>query len=189
MLEDLLRGKKFSDPFVRDDLDRVPDDGRRYEILDGGLIVTPPPGWAHQRAVLELAVVLHAACPAELEMLLAPVILDDATNTVVLPDLAVARRGKLTEKDLHGPPELAVEVVTWRTRGHDVDTKREVFERLGARSFWTVDPTPESGEVRLTAWESGDDGRYQEIANVSGESEYHAKLPYSVTVVPGALVR
>jgi Uma2 family endonuclease len=189
VLEDLLRGKKFSDPFVREDLDRVSDDGRRYEIIDGGLIVTPSPAWAHQRAVLELAVVLHAACPAELEVLLAPFIVDDATNTVVLPDLAVARRDKLTDRDLLGPPELAVEVVTWRTRGIDVDTKREVFERSGARAFWTVDPTPESGEVRLIAWELGDDGRYQEIANVSGESEFHAKLPYSVTVVPGTLVR
>jgi hypothetical protein len=49
--------------FTVDDLDRMPDDGRRYELVDGVLMVSPHPGVAHQAVLSELAVQLHRACP------------------------------------------------------------------------------------------------------------------------------
>jgi Uma2 family endonuclease len=53
-----------SRPLTRADLDAMPDDGHRYELIDGALIVTPAPSWRHQTVVLELAVLRREACPA-----------------------------------------------------------------------------------------------------------------------------
>lgn len=57
-----------------DDLGLTPDDGNRYEILDGAIVMTPPPGTGHQHVVGELFVILHpAARQAGLEVFTAPV--------------------------------------------------------------------------------------------------------------------
>ncbi len=45
-------------PFTVADLEGKPDDGRRYELIDGELLVSPAPGWAHQEAVLTLSLLL-----------------------------------------------------------------------------------------------------------------------------------
>ena len=59
-------------PFTVADLERMPDDGRRYELIDGELLVSPAPGWAHQEAVMALSILLRQACPAGLRVLPAP---------------------------------------------------------------------------------------------------------------------
>jgi Uma2 family endonuclease len=59
-------------PFTVHDLETMPDDGRRYELIDGMLLVTPAPGWSHQEMSAALYVVLREACPPELRVLLAP---------------------------------------------------------------------------------------------------------------------
>ena len=53
-------------PYTRADLDTMPDDGRRHELLDGALIVTPPPADRHQAIVVNLIVLLKQAASAEL---------------------------------------------------------------------------------------------------------------------------
>ena len=52
-------------PLTRDDLSEMPDDGHRYEIVDGALLVTPSSGYQHQVAVTELLVLLHSAIGPE----------------------------------------------------------------------------------------------------------------------------
>jgi Uma2 family endonuclease len=178
----------YGRPFTRADLARMPDDGRRYEIIDGVLIVSAAPGRVHQRAAFELAVVLRAACPREYEVMIAPFAVGLAVDTEIQPDVLVALRDKLTDKDLPAPPELAVEVLSPSTRMIDLNSKRERFERAGTPSFWVVDPLARPAQTRLIAWELGDDGRYRQVADVTGYEEFHTKSPYSVTVVPAALV-
>src|SRR5687767_11207830 len=58
--------------FTADDLDTLPDDGNRYELLDGQLLVTPSPRLRHQAVSLELAVLLRQALPPGLRLLPAP---------------------------------------------------------------------------------------------------------------------
>jgi Uma2 family endonuclease len=64
-----------SRPLTADDLAVVPDDGHRYELVDGSLIVTPAPSTRHQRAVVRLLRVLLDAVPEHLELLPAPIAL------------------------------------------------------------------------------------------------------------------
>jgi Uma2 family endonuclease len=94
--------------------------------------------------------------------------------------------------DLESMPDdgrLAVEVLSPSTRQIDVHVKRERFERAGCPSFWVVDPMAPPEDARLVAWQLGGDKRYEQIADIAGEQEFRAMLPYPVTVVPAALVR
>ncbi len=63
---------RTTDDWTVDDLARLPDDGLRYELVDGVLLVSPAPRPLHQRAVLELALLLREACPEDLEVFVAP---------------------------------------------------------------------------------------------------------------------
>jgi Uma2 family endonuclease len=178
-----LRG--YGRPFTRLDLELLPDDGRRQEIIDGVLVVTFTPGLRHQRVVGHLGGLLHDACPPEFEVLPGPFAIGLADDTELRPDLLVGSRAHFTEDELTGPPVLAVEVLSPSTRTIDLHVKRERFERAGAPSFWVVDPE----EVRLIAWEMGSDGRYLQVADVNGEKVFDATLPYPVSVIPADLVR
>lgn len=178
----------YGRPFTRADLEFMPDDGRRHELIDGVLIVSAAPGRLHQRAVGRLYRVLDDACPAEFEVLIAPFAVGLAVDTELQPDALVARRDQLTERDLPGAPALAVEVLSPSTRMFDLNTKRARFERAGTRSFWVVDPVARPEEARLIAWELGDDKRYRQVADVSGAERFTPELPFPVTVAPGELV-
>lgn len=172
-----------SRPLTRADLDAMPDDGHRYELIDGALIVTPAPGERHQTAVGELHLLLRRGCPDDLKVLLAPFDVTLADDTVVQPDLLVCRRRDLTRRDLPTAPVLAVEVVSPSTRRIDLTLKRSRLEAAGCASYWVVDPLAPS----LTAWDLVD-GAYVERAAVSADEEYVASVPFAVTVVPSALL-
>jgi len=165
------------------DLAAMPDDGHRYELIDGALIVTPAPSPLHQIASAELLVTLHAACPAQLRVLTAPLDVVLADDTGVQPDLLVARRADFTERNLPVAPLLAVEILSPSTRLIDLNLKKARFERAGVASYWVVDPEVPS----LVAWELRD-GVYVQVVEVSGDEAWTAAAPYAVTVVPSALV-
>src|SRR5438132_5214594 len=131
------------------DLEVMPDDGHRYELVDGSLIVTPAPGFAHQLAHSRLMWLLMERCPEELRVLSAPFDVVLAEDTGVQPDLLVAARSDFTEKNLQSAPLLAVEILSPSTRLVDLNLKWRVYERAGVASYWVVDPD----EPRVTAWE------------------------------------
>jgi Uma2 family endonuclease len=170
-------------PLTVADLETMPDDGHRFELIDGALIVTPGPSWAHQRVSMRLAVALFEAHPSHLEVLSAPfdVVLGESTG--VQPDLLVARRADLTEKNLPTAPLLVVEILSPSTTLVDLNLKKALYERAGVESYWVVDPE----EPRLVAWEL-QNGAFVEVADVAADEAWTARLPYPVTVVPSALV-
>jgi Uma2 family endonuclease len=152
-----------SRPLTYADLDDMPDDGHRYELIDGTLIVTPAPVAMHQRVVGNLHLALRASCTDDLEVFLAPFDVVLGISTVLQPDLLVARRVDVTERNLPAAPVLAVEVLSPSTRRIDLGTKRLVFEAAGVPSYWVVDPD----EPSLTVFEL-DAGTYREVAQVTG---------------------
>jgi len=172
-----------SRPLNRADLDAMPDDGHRYELIDGALIVTPAPSPRHQRAVGELHVLLRLACPAHLEVFLAPLDVALADDTILQPDLLVARREDVTERDLPTAPVLAIEVLSPSTRRIDLTLKRSRLEAAGCQSYWVVDPY----EPSLTAWQL-EAGVYVEVARAMGEQAWEPEMPFRLRVRPADLI-
>lgn len=170
--------------FTVADRDALPDDGNRYELIDGLLLVTPSPAMRHQRGALRLATLLQAACPDDLEVFIAPFDVRLADDTVVVPDVIVARRSDLTEANLPVAPVLTVEILSPATRGIDLHVKRERLRQAGGASYWAVDPL----EPRLIAWDLDDRGDYVEVADVAADETWMAATPFAVVVTPGDLV-
>jgi Uma2 family endonuclease len=174
-------------PLTVDDLEGAPNDGHRYELLDGALIVSPAPGRWHQKVVVQLLILLDHAAPDDGEVLGAPFAVhpDDQRATELQPDVLVAPAADFTDRDLPGPPLLAVEVLSPSTRLVDLALKKAAYERMGTASYWVLDPTVPD----LRVWELDDAGGYQLVAHVRGEEEFEASRPFPVTVRPAALLR
>lgn len=170
-------------PITRAELDAMPDDGRRHELLDGVLLVTPAPVLRHQRAAFRLARLLDDACPDDLELIMAPFDVALSDDTVLEPDVLVARVDDLTERDLPTAPLLAVEVLSPSTRRYDLLLKRSRYEAAGTPSYWVVDPD----EPSVTAWELRD-GVYAEAGRAAGDEALELTAPYPVRIVPAELV-
>lgn len=106
-----------SRPLTRADLKRMPDDGHRYELIDGALLVTPAPRPRHQLALARFERALAAVCPVGLEVLFAPLDVVLGDDTIVQPDILVARAEDFAERDLPFPPLLVIEVLSPSTQG------------------------------------------------------------------------
>ncbi|HSK56006.1 MAG TPA: Uma2 family endonuclease [Jiangellales bacterium] len=169
---------------TRDDLDALPDDGHRYELLDGALIVTPAPSTRHQSVAAELYTVLREAAPAELKVLFAPLDVVLADDTVLQPDLLVAPRESFTDRDLPTAPLLAVEVLSSSTRRIDLLVKHDRYGSAGCAAYWLVDPE----EPSVVAWELGGDD-YVEAGRASGSEVLELDRPFPVRVCPAELTR
>ena len=168
--------------FTRDDLERMPDDGHRYELIDGALIVTPAPGLRHQTVVTNLAALLIPLCPPDLKALVAPFDVDLAEDTRVQPDVLVAPRANFDGRRLDGPPTLVVEVLSPSTRHLDRGLKRARYETAGCASYWIIDPL----EPSVVAYELVGD-TYQEVGRAAGDEALVLRLPFPVTLIPAAL--
>jgi Uma2 family endonuclease len=172
-------------PFTVHDLEGMPDNGRRYEIIDGMLLVTPAPGWSHQEMSATLYTVLRRAAPPDLRVLIAPFALRTALTSEVQPDVLVARYSDLTEACLPVAPLLVVETLSRSTQLNDRNTKKAHYERLGVPSYWLLNPVQPGG---LEVHERDKQGHYQLVADVSGDEIYLAHQPFPVEVCPARLL-
>lgn len=172
------------DWFTADDLVTLPDDGNRYELLDGELLVTPSPRVRHQAVSLELGHRLRSALPAGLRLLAAPMDVRFGPRRQLQPDLLVVRDEGLDAVRVESVPLLVVEVLSPGTRSRDTVTKRRAYEQEGVASYWLVDPDVPA----LTVLELAD-GAYREVARVQDAQSWTAARPYPVTITPGDLLR
>jgi Uma2 family endonuclease len=127
-----------------DMLEALPDDGKRYEIIDGELFVTPAPSFAHQRALGALYRRLYAYLERSTagEVIFSPADVRTGPRTSVQPDLFVVRGP--ARLGPHGWPDLrllllAVEVVSPSTARADRGAKRQLYQRAGVPEYWIVD--------------------------------------------------
>jgi len=171
-------------PLTHADLEGMPDDGHRYELVDGVLVVTPAPGKLHQRCVARLTALLLAAAGSGHEVLAAPFDYLVGPATLLQPDVLVARREDVGEARLERSPLLVVEVLSPSTRLTDLGTKRLAYEAAGVPAYWLVDP----GDPGLTVLRLHE-GRYLTEAEVVAAERYPASFPFDVEVVPSELVR
>ena len=157
------------------DLDDVPDDANRYEVIDGALHVSPFPGYAHQFTLKELLAILDGhvrrnglgeVFPSGLKVVL-------AEPTGVGPDIvyvSTARMDQMREDGFYGAPDLVIEVSSTRPNLDRV-VKRAAYERAGIAHYWIADPAKRSFEaLRL------DGDHYRTEARVEGEGEFRPSL-------------
>ena len=146
----------------------LPADGRRYEIHDGELSVTPAPSPQHQRIIGNLYTILrqHIETRGLGEVLLSPIDCILAETTIVQPDLVYldpTRRSLISGRGIEGAPTLVVEVLSPSTTLTDRSTKRQLYRRYGVPYYWIVDPEARTVEAYSLA---GDE--YQLIARIVG---------------------
>jgi Uma2 family endonuclease len=165
------------------DLAHTPDDGLRYELVDGVLLVSPAPTNRHQIAVGELHLLLRAACPPDVRVMLAPTDYQPTDRRSLQPDLLVARRADVGDDPISAPLLLAVEVLSPSTRAVDLLLKHGVYAESGVASYWVVDPSvPSVRAWRLT------DGAYVEVGSAQGAQALELEEPFPVRVVPQDLL-
>ena len=146
----------------------LPDDGRRYEILDGELEVSPAPAPRHQGVLRNLLFILHGHVQERGlgSVYCAPIDVILSADSIVQPDLvfiAADRESIVTERAIEGPPDLAVEILSpWSDR-RDRVAKAGLYARYGIRHYWIADPVArtletygaEGAEYRLIATREG----------------------------------
>jgi len=136
--------------FTIDMLDQFPDDGTRYELLEGFVLVTPAPSYAHQvvatRIVHALMSTLGPDGPARVVAVGA---IQQGERTQLQPDILVCPAEfppTADWRDMHGW-WLAVEVLSPSSRVYDREVKRGAYLMLGVEEYWLVDPVQCSVEV------------------------------------------
>jgi Uma2 family endonuclease len=127
--------------WTREEVLALPDDGNRYELVDGELLVSPAPRPLHERAVRALSSLLDPFVRAQhLGTLYAGLAdLDLTSGQLVQPDLFVSTRRGIRAWEEVGIPLLVVEVLSPRTARFDRVTKRVRYQRARVPTLWIVD--------------------------------------------------
>lgn len=162
---------------------QTPDDGNRYEIIDGEVYVSPAPYVSHQDAVFNLAVILrrHVASKRLGRVFIAPIAVVLEKPSGVQPDVVFVarRRGSIIhEKGIFGAPDLVVEVLSTFTASRDRQMKRDLYARTGVRHYWLVDPRKQTLQALHLA-----DGVY------AVEAELGPRATFKPGLFPGLVIR
>jgi len=141
------------------DLELLPDDGNRYEVLVGTLLVTPSPGSAHQGIAARLSALFASHILGRRLVLFSPGVVTLPPLTQLEPDLLV-----VPPRFAPGTPWveitehwLAVEIVSRSSRVYDREFKRDAYLALGVHEVWLVDVRDRS--IELCTRGGGDVGR------------------------------
>ena len=144
--------------FTYRDYVNTPDD-KRYELLDGELILSEAPSRNHQGSQVNIGSPLHVFVQSNRlgAVYFAPrdVVLSD--TDVVQPDLLFISNERLhidTERAVHGSPDLVVEVLSPSTAERDRTFKRALYARHGVKEYWLVEPAARTIEVLLLGEDS-----------------------------------
>ncbi len=133
-------------PLTYEDLLDMPDDGQRYEIIDGELIMTPAPAIKHQRVVRSLIRVLGAFAyeTGRGELVLPPFDVVLGHCNIVKPDLLLiaSEPGQIpgAQAKFEDPPDLVVEVSSPISLRIELVRKSALYARCGVPEYWVADP-------------------------------------------------
>ena len=142
-------------PFTYDDYIALPDDGKRFEIIEGDVSMTPAPSPRHQAVQLRLGSLLLAYLDKHPlgTVFISPIDVVLSMVDIVQPDLLFigqSRSGIIAEKNIVGIPNLVVEILSPSSTTRDRKEKRDLYERYGLPEYWIVDPDCQTIEVYLS---------------------------------------
>jgi Uma2 family endonuclease len=141
-----MAGVSAVDPRVSfAELCQWPDDGRRYELYDGEVIVVPAPMPRHQVVALRISHLLQDYADASGGLaLISPIDIAFTEHDVLQPDVVLFRPERRSQIDMMEviriAPDLAVEVLSRTTEARDRGRKMQMFARFGVPEYWIVDP-------------------------------------------------
>ena len=176
------------DPWTIDAVYALPEDGMRHELLDGTLLVTPPPSVPHQLAARRLVAALAGAAPADVEVLEAVGVAVSAG--LLVPDVVVARAAAVhaAARNLAADDVLAVvEIVSPSSRTNDRRWKPEAHAEAGVGVFIRVELDTASGLPEIVAHELAD-GRYRVTGVAQGEKSSTLAVPFPLTINAADLI-
>jgi Uma2 family endonuclease len=171
-------------PWTVADVLGLPDDGThaRHELIDGTLIVSPAPGYPHQRVSRRLATLLEqAARTTGVAVEVFEAVNVETSSGLVIPDIAVVRAEAARHAELTLPASAMVavmEIVSPSTRRIDRLVKPGVYAEAGVRCYWRL----ELGPAATVSVFSLRDGQYVETAVVCAGGPVTVPVPYPVTV-------
>ena len=142
-----------------DDYAALPDDGRRYELIDGELLVTPSPSHAHQRVIVRLLSILEPYVESNDlgEVIVSPFDVILSKRNAPQPDIVFVERAqmrRISDRGVEGAPTLAIEVLSKSRPSLDLVKKRKIYHESGIPHYWLVDPEKRTLEGLL--WQAGD---------------------------------
>ena len=128
-----------------EDYCQIPDDGNRYEVIDGVLHMSPSPAYRHQRLVVKLSRKLDGFVEEHGlgKIVVAPFDILFSDSNIVQPDILFISQDRasiITEKNAQGVPDLLVEILSSSNRRYDEVVKKQLYENYGVREYWIVDP-------------------------------------------------
>jgi len=169
------------------DYEVLPADGRRYELHDGELIVTPAAAPRHQRVSGRLYRLLqtHVETQRLGEVLYSPIDCILSDTTILQPDLVyldAQRQPAISGRGIEGPPTLVVEILSPSTAQTDRGAKRQLYARYGVPYYWIADPDARTIEAyRLTG------GAYQLAQKMEGEGPITLPPFTDLVLVPAGI--
>ncbi len=160
-----------------EDYARLPENGLRYEIIKGELLMTPAPRPLHQEVSLNLTYVLHQFVRKNQlgKVYEAPIDVNlPGLASPVQPDLlfiASDRLDIIKDRFIEGPPDLIMEILSSGSEIHDRRTKFELYARAGVREYWLVDPDRRAIEIYVLRGQA-----YAPLGNFGVEAETRSEL-------------
>jgi len=136
---------KVDEKFTYQDYLHLPDNGKRYQVISGELYMVPAPIPFHQRILRKVGKLLDQYVTESRvgEVFYSPcdVVLSDVD--VVQPDIFFISRERINivkDKNIQGPPDLVVEILSPYSEKIDRISKTRLYGRFGVKEYWIVDP-------------------------------------------------
>ena len=173
------------------DLEAMPEDGNRYEVIEGELFVSCAPGLTHQQVSMNIAFFIRRyleSHPIGLVFATPGLIFTDLSG--VIPDVVFFRHERseaiVSGERLTAAPDLVVEILSPGPENirRDQIAKRQLYARHGVAEYWMVDPSTQTLEVyRLQS------GSLELVATLKDEDELTSPFLPGFTCVANAIFR
>jgi Uma2 family endonuclease len=153
----------------------MPETTQPCELWDGELIMSPAPTFNRQKIALRFYRRLHEWVSQRTlgEVIAAPVDMVLSPHRVMQPDVAFIAQDRLgiIQSAIHGPVDLAVEVISLGKRNRDRIEKRDLYEQYGIKEYWIIDPEAQTVEILFL-----EEGRYRLLMRCTGDQRAVSRL-------------
>ena len=175
-------GYRPKDWWTIDDLVELPDDGMRYELVDGSLLMSPAPAPRHAEVQFLLRELLQRQAPPGIAVSGDAGIRIGTNYTYFIPDLYVIPMTGFRAHPKYLLPadvRLAVEILSEHNRGRDLVLKRHYYASVGIPRYWIVDPF----ERTLTVLAVEDTEYHPEVVVPAGKT-WRTDVPFPLELDP-----